>query len=40
MVTVKEAMEGPENKLTHREILQELLFPDNLHLCHDMGLIL
>lgn len=35
MVTVKEALEGPENKLTHRETLQVLPFPDNLCLCHD-----
>lgn len=36
----KEALEGPENKLTQREILQELLFQNNLHLCQDIGLIL
>lgn len=35
---VKEALEGPEKKLTHRGILQELLFPDSLHLCHNIGL--
>lgn len=40
MVKVKEALEGPEKKLTHRGILQELLFPDSLHLCHNIGLIL
>lgn len=40
MVKVKEALEGPEKKMTHRGILQELLFPDSLHLCHNIGLIL
>lgn len=29
---VKEALDGPEKKMARGEILQRLLFPDNLYL--------